>query len=182
MEECFTITIGVLQHRFGRKPLLEAAKELAPLNMPIPQNPPAQIWLTSTMQRVPKRHGKFGSMYRSAVRLWFACPKCWRRVGKLFYWVEPQTLVASEVACRKCHNLAYQSANSKKNRWWCEVARPARQLLREKWRLLARRKPDMARLLVIDAQLRAHRERVRSKGPSVATGKRRPYRDVSVLE
>ena len=45
--------------------------------------------LTSTTPR-------FGGL-----RYWFLCPRCGRRVGKLYH--------VERWACRRCHNLAYQS-------------------------------------------------------------------------
>lgn len=41
------------------------------------------------------------------LRYWFLCPRCGRRVGKLYY--------AHRWACRRCLNLAYQSQRLSKH-------------------------------------------------------------------
>lgn len=41
------------------------------------------------------------------LRYWFLCPRCGRRVGKLYH--------VERWACRRCHNLAYQSQHLSKH-------------------------------------------------------------------
>ncbi len=48
---------------------------------------------------------------RRAERLWFTCPHCSRRVGRLFFFP-----YHTKIACRKCHDLTYRSIQNRRRR------------------------------------------------------------------
>jgi hypothetical protein len=111
-------------------------------------------------------------------------------VAKLHYFALPNTSQLSDLLCRHCHNLTYLTTNCGGNRWFKEVARPLKRLLREReglpWQPGAR---DRDRLAGIDAQIRALKDklkpkskRARSPGSGLAMRERRPYRNISLVE
>ena len=181
VEECETISVHSLQRILGKNALIAAIRESRPLTISLSEGP-AEVWLTYDLHRLPGKREHWSSLEDKSARLWLLCPACWRKVVNLHYYTHPGSTWRSPLLCRGCHGLAYLSVNAGGNRWYREVARPLRRLVREKWKLLAHRNPDMARLLVLEKRLRALREQVRPKGPSAATGRKRGYRDLRLVE
>jgi hypothetical protein len=98
----------------------------------------------------------------------------------------------SELLCRNCHGLVYQSQNCGGNRWYRETARPLKRLLKEKSVLLASCPGPRveARLIEIDAEIRMLRHSVVRKTPRLnrefryapARRRRRKYRNLDLIE
>lgn len=135
--------------------------------------------------------GQNRSLEGGTARLWFICPRCRRKVAKLYYYhLAPGSAARSDLLCRRCHGLTYQSVNCGGNRWYREVARPMKRLLREKRRLLGRQhKPRAAaRLAQVESEIRILREKVKpqrrrgTQNYGLAVRERRPYRDLAWLD
>lgn len=192
VEECISISLADLRRLFGRKELLKAAEDARPVRFQIQGNA-FSIYLLAEPHRLPSGHGGMSS--REVTRLWLVCMGCRRRVRKLYTYEKiPGSNILLMEFCRECHGLVYQSQNCSGNRWWREIARPLKRLLRRRERLLAR-KPSanvLAQLEQVDQLIWIMRQRAapktRSKHPNadVEPGNslriKRRYRDVSLLE
>ncbi len=192
VEECEIVSVHAIQKAFGKKVLIAAIRDCRPLRLPVPGGH-FDVWLIEEPHRLPGRIERWASLEAGTSRLWLFCLGCRRRVAKLFYYhVAPSSSGRSDLLCRLCHGLTYQSVNCGGNRWYREVARPMKRLLWEKQRLLSKRDTRClsSRLAQIDEQIKALRRRV--KVPSkrepqdrlscLAVRKRRPYRNLALLE
>ena len=192
VEECFAIGIGAIQRRFGKEVLLQAIRQCEPIRIPVPYNPPFQVWLTYDTHPLVGKREKWSSLEGGTARIWFVCPGCRKQVAKLFYYVFPGSTLASDLLCRRCNNLTYQSVNCGGNRWWQEVVPPMKRLLREKERLLGKRYSPLVqtRLIQLDGQIRILRKQVKPKTQDrkrrlsyrPESRQRRRYRDLSLLD
>jgi hypothetical protein len=191
VEECLAIRLADLRRAFGRKELLKAAEDARPLRLVIQGNCFSVYLLAQTFW--PPRHNRVLSD-RQLKRLWLVCPACRRRVRTLYAHPklpEPNVFLAAQ--CRTCRGLVYQSQNCGKNRWWREIARPLKRLLRRRRQLLARKpSPKIAAQIDLISQsisllrLRAApKTRAGSRKTKTRAGPaariRRPYRDVSLI-
>lgn len=193
VEECETVTIHGVQKAFGKKALIAAILDCRPLRVPIPGGH-FDVWLIEEPHRLPGRSERWASLEAGTSRLWLFCLGCRRKVAKLFYYyLAPGSSARSGLLCRLCHGLTYQSVNCGGNRWYREVARPMKRLLREKQKLLAWRdiRRASARVAQIDDQIKALRRRVKipsKRGPQdplsrlAVRKRRRPYRNLTLLE
>jgi len=192
VEECETVSIGAVQRAFGKKALMLAIRRAEPLSLPV-FGGSFDVWFVDQPHRLPGTRGRLPSLESGSRRLWLVCPACRRKVAKLyFFYFAPDSLNVSDLLCRDCHGLAYQSQNCGGNRWYRETARPSKRLLREKLKLLGRPlSPRIAaRLIEIDAEIGILRQRVARKTPRsnlklhfrAAARQRRPYRNLALLE
>jgi hypothetical protein len=192
VEECETVSIGIVQRAFGKKALMLAARRAEPLSLPV-FGGSFDVWFVDQPHRLPGIRGRLPSLESGSRRLWLVCPGCRKKAAKLyFFYFAPDSLALSDLLCRDCHGLVYQCQNCGGNRWYKQTARPLKRLLREKRKLLARPlSPRIAaRLIEIDAEIRVLRQRVARKTPRpkqnfpyrTAARLRRPYRNLTLLE
>jgi hypothetical protein len=169
---------------------MEAIRQARPVRLSV-LGGSFDLWLIDQLHRLPG--GRWSSLETHNCRLWLQCPGCQRVVGKLYYfYFAPDSLALSDLRCRKCHGLVYQSQNCGGNRWYEEIARPLKRILQQKHKLLAKQStPRTAtRLARIEDEIRALREMAkpktgrRKRNPRFRSSdaQRRPYRDVALLE
>jgi len=192
VEECDAISVYAVQRAFGKKVLIAAIRQARPFRLPAPGGY-FDIWLVDEPHRLPGRRERWSSLEEGTARLWLLCSGCRRKVAKLFYYrLAPGSWARSDLLCRHCHGLTYQSANCGGNRWYREVARPMKRLLREKHKLLARRPgPRLAaRLAQIENEMRTLRQKVKPQPQRRAQNlcqrlvvrERRVYRNLALVD
>ncbi len=192
VEECEKVSIGAVQKLLGKKMLIAAIRRAEPLSLPVPGGC-FDLWFVDQPHQLPGIRGRLPSLESGSRRLWLLCPGCRRKAAKLyFFYLAPDSLALSDLLCRDCHCLVYQSQNCGDNRWYKESARPLKRLLREKLKLLARPlSPRIGvRLSEIDAEVRMLRQRVARKTPRrsqesryrPAARERRKYRNLALIE
>lgn len=192
VEECEAVSVYAVQRAFGKKALIAAIRQARPFRLPVPGGY-FDIWLVDEPHRMPGKQERWSSLEEGTVRLWLICPACRRKVAKLYcYHLAPGSLARSDLLCRQCHGLTYQSSNCGGNRWYREVARPMKRLLREKRKLLAGRNGPRiaARLALVENQILTLRQKLKSRtqrraqnmGYGPAVRERRPYRDLALLD
>ena len=187
VEECEKISIYAVQRAFGKKALLEAVRQARTFRVPV-FGGYFDLDLTYEAHRLPGRYEQWATLEDGTARLWLVCPSCLRKVQKLYYFHYPGTVERSPLLCRLCHGLVYQCSNCGGNRWYKQVARPFKALLKERDRLLARRDSSRvrARLLLIEAEIEALKKQVRPKTKRIRSdwwkSQRRPYRNIGLLE
>jgi hypothetical protein len=189
VEECECVWISALQHSFGKKHLINLIRQANPLDLPIPGGS-EKVWLTWERHRLPGPTKRMSSLEDGTARLWLVCPCCRRKAAKLYYKLfDVSRGNRSEVLCRSCHGLVYQSENCSGNQWFRNFARPMKRLLMRKANLMALApKPQRTgELQAIEAEINRIRDRCRpprgcpkrKRSPSID---RRPYRDVTLIE
>jgi hypothetical protein len=188
-EELEVVTIGAIRQCFGKKTLIDLIRRRAPLELPLPGGT-AQVYLTWDSHHMPGPIDRKSMLEDKTARVWMLCPGCRRRVAKLFYTLwDASRGSRSELLCRTCNGLTYQSMNSGGTKWYRAVVRPLKRLLKQKAKLMAMApRPQRTReLQAIDAEL----QRIRGvKGPGKkhrnpkhrSSSDRRPYRDVTLVE
>ena len=192
VEECEAVAVNVVQRVFGREALIAAMRQAEPFPLPV-LGGSFDVWFVDQPHQLPGAGDRFASLGGESRRLWFLCPGCRKRVAKLyFFYLAPDSLALSDLLCRDCHGLVYQSQNCGGNRWYRETARPLKRLLQEKRTLLARRLSLRieSRLIQIDAAIRKLRQQVMRRTPrpiqkpryKIAARQRRPYRHLALLE
>jgi hypothetical protein len=186
VEEAIPISLADLRRLFGRQELLKAAQDARPVKFQINGNV-FSICLLAEPHRVPNRNRQASD--KEATRLWICCFGCRRKVRKVYTYPRlPGSNTLLMAQCRSCHGLTYQSANCSSNKWWKEIARPLKRLLRRRELLLAK-KPTAkitAQLDLIDQSINLLRRRANPatsarRKKSASTGARRPYRDLSPI-
>jgi hypothetical protein len=190
IEECQEVAMGAIQKLFGKKTLLAAIRQNRPVLMPV-LGGVFELWLIDHPHRLPGRLRRQPPLAISNCRIWLQCPCCRRVVGKLyFYYLAPDSLALSDLLCRTCHGVVYLSQNCGDNRWYRETARPLKRLLREKRKLLARDPSprNATRLAEIDRQVSELTQKLQPKtqrqnkfSRRLRSGRRRPYRDLSLF-
>jgi hypothetical protein len=186
VEESEIILVYALQRAFGKKALLAAMREARPFRVPV-LGGYFDVWLTDEIHRLPGRQARWSSPEDGTCRLWLVCTGCRQTVAKLYYYFTDG--LRSDLLCRTCHRLTYLSVNSGGRRWYREVARPLKRLLAEKERLSDQRGDrHRDRLLEIEAQVRALKERLKPKTKPtrlplgrLGTSQKRPYRAIHLL-
>jgi hypothetical protein len=192
VEECEKVSIGAIQKLFGKKILIAAMHRAEPLSLPV-RGGRFDIWFVDQPHLLPGAGNRFAYLRGESRRLWFQCPGCRKKAAKLyFFYLAPDSLAMSDLLCRKCHGLAYQSQNCGGNRWYRETARPLKRLLKDRRALLARNLGPRisSRLIEIEAEIRALRQRVVRKTPrpkrefryAPARRRRRKYRNLDLIE
>ena len=158
VEECFIISIGAIQRRFGKQELLRAIRDCEPIEIPISYNPPFRVSLTYGTHPLVKRPGKWSTLGDGTARIYFSCPGCGHPASKLYYFMLPGSTYVSDLLCRRCHHLSYLSVNCAGNRFYQRVVKPYRQLQRIKEHLQSRSLPRSQRgvLEANKASLEAH--------------------------
>jgi len=178
VEECDAFAIGVLRACLGVEALRQAIRDCQPLVVPLSYRLPATLWVADAPNRVPHRRVQ-------TVRFWLICPGCRKAKGKLLLLPNSVQLAPKEPQCRNCLGLTYQSVNCGKNRWWREIARPLKRLLRQRDRIGGGRLGPTAQgqLAVIDAEIARLRSRVGSiyRAPPTRERQKRRYRDLSLI-
>jgi len=186
VEECISLSLADLRRLFGRKELLKAAEDARPVHVRIHGNA-FSIYLLQEPHRLPSRHGRV--FYREITRLWIVCMCCRRRVRKLYTYEKiPGSNILYMALCRSCHGLVYQSQNCGGNRWWREIARPLKKMIRRRERLLERKQSGevMAQLEQVNQLIWIMRQRAKPKSspgreiPQSAGAKRR-YRNLGLI-
>jgi hypothetical protein len=189
VEECEVVTIGAVRQRFGKKALIDLIRRGAPLELPLPGGP-AQVYLTWDSHNMPGPIARKSMLENRSARLWLLCPGCRRRVAKLLYMLwDAARGSRSELLCRLCNGLTYQSSNCGSNKWYRTIARPMKHLLHQKERLLSLNpSPQRDRMLqVVEINLDLVRGRSgpgnnRPKRKHPSSSDRRPSRDVTLIE
>jgi hypothetical protein len=186
VEECEVVSVSAVQRACGKRPLIAAIRQARPFQIQIPGGY-FDLWLVDEPHRLPGSYERWSSREAGNARLWMICPGpgCHRNVRKLYYfYLDPSTLLRSDLLCRECHGLVYQSTNCGSNRWYQRIARPMKRLLSEKGRLLEKSQSSriVARLARIETEMQALR-RMLNRRPRSERGSslRRPYRDLSLL-
>ncbi len=191
VEECEAVSVYAVQRAFGKKVLIAAIRQARPFRLPVPGGY-SDVWLVYEIHRLPGKAERWSSLEDGTARLWLQCPGCLRRVGKLYYFHLPGSLDRSRLLCRGCHRLTYQSVNCGGNRWYREVARPLKRLLRAKHKLTAMQQTPRiaARLARVQSEIEGLRQKLKPKTHQSrrqlscmpAFWQRRPYRDLALLE
>lgn len=182
VEECHVVSIYELQKNLGKKLLIRAIRKGRPLRFRF-RGLPFEVWLTDEPHRLPGKRAHWSSLEEGTARLWLVCSDCRRKVAKLFWYeLYPGLNAPSELLCRTCHGLSYQSRNTGANRWYREVVRPLKALLRKRSRLRGTSPKACARLAAIDQEiallLKLHFTKRRHPSRVVQGRIRRPYRDI----
>jgi hypothetical protein len=188
-EEFEIVLIGAIRRHFGKKALIDLIRRAKPLELPLPGGP-AQVYLTWDSHHLPGPIARKSMLEDRTARLWLVCPGCRRRVAKLFFMLwDASRGSRSELLCRSCNGLTYQSSNCGSNLWFRAIARPLKRLLQQKAKLLSL-KPSPKRNLLLQA-IERNLEYIRSRsGPGNRHRKRkhgslsdrRPSRDVTLIE
>ncbi len=192
VEECEIVSVYGVQKAFGKRALIAAIRDCRPFRLPI-LGGYYDVWLIEEPYRLSSRRERSASLEAGTSRLWLFCLGCRRNVAKLFYYYFGSSSSArSDLLCRQCHHLTYLSVNSGGNRWYRDLARPMKRLLREKRKLLAKqgRSRVLTRLAQVDREIDTLRRQVRSPSKRKtrnlrrrpADRKRRPYRNLALLE
>lgn len=191
VEECEIVSVYAVQAAFGKRPLIDAIRQARPFRLPV-SGGHFDVWLVDESHRLPGACAQWSSLEQGTARLWFVCPACLRKTSKLYYFQVPGSLGRSDLLCRLCHGLTYLVSNSGANRWYKEIARPMKRLLRVRDKLMARRQEPgvAARLIRIEDQIRELRRKAKPKTPpqrvkslyKLSLQRRRPYRNLALLE
>ncbi|SRR6266545_800073 len=129
VEECISISVSDIKYRLGRKALLVAVRDARPVRFQV-AGASHEVYLCYESHRLPGRFSDWSEIDEGNVRLWLVCLGCRRRVRKLYcYPVSNGARQMSDVRCRPCHGLVYQSQNCGGNRWWRDTAKPLKRLL-----------------------------------------------------
>ncbi|NWG14070.1 MAG: hypothetical protein HXY20_11105 [Acidobacteria bacterium] len=176
-----------LRRIFGRKELLKAADDARPVRLDIQGNC-FFVYLLAEPFWPPWPSRALSD--RQLTRLWMVCMGCRRRVRTL-YAISPlsESNALLNAQCRTCRALVYQSQNCGKNRWWRQIARPLKRLLRQRRQLLARKpSPKIAEQIdLLDQSVTRLRLRAAPKTRKNPTKSesvrhvRRRYRDVTLI-
>jgi hypothetical protein len=190
VEECEEVAIRAVQHSFGRETLLAAIRQARPIRLPV-LGGEFDLWLIDGPHHLPGSRKGVASLGGENCRIWLICPGCRKKVAKLYYhFFSRDSLTHSDLLCRGCHGLVYQSQNCGNNRWYRETARPLKRLLQEKRKLLARDPSpcNATRLAEIDRQVSELTQKLQPKtqrqnkfSRGLRSGRRRPYRDSSLF-
>ena len=191
VEECEEVTTSAVQRAFGKKTLLAAIRRACPIRLPV-LGGEFDLWLIDGPHHLPRGRKRLASLGSENCRLWLICPGCKRRVAKLYYYFfSRDSLTCSDLLCRGCHGLVYQSQNCGDNRWYRDTARPLKRLLQEKCKLLAKHQTShvAARLAYIESDIHTLCQKVQRKTRGrnqklerrSAFGRRRSYRDVALI-
>jgi hypothetical protein len=188
-EECESVSVYALRRFLGKKAILSSIRAAKPLRLDV-SGGFFEVWFTFDAHHMPGKNARYASLEDGTVRLWLVCPGCRRPVAKLFYFcVNPGFHGLSELLCRKCHGLTYQSVNCGGNAWYKEQIRPLKRLLRERerisnWAETARKERLLAQIEEKIVAFRSECDQRRS--PNCVSLKRRsqelrrrPYRDLS---
>lgn len=192
VEEAEEVCIRGVQRALGKKTLIASIRQAQPVRLPI-LGGHFDIWLVNENHRLPGREQRWSSLEAGTCRLWLLCPGCRRPCAKLyFYRLGPDTFTTSELLCRRCHELVYQSAICGGNKWYREIVRPLKWLLKEKRKLLARKQTARAaaRLTQIESAICTLRQKVQPKTQRrrerllsrVGLRQRRFYRNLALIE
>jgi hypothetical protein len=192
VEECTAISIRDVRRAFGKKLMIAAIRQARPLRLAV-LGGNFDIWPTDEPHRLPCRPERWSSLEHGNCRLWLICTGCKRKVGKLYYYYRaPNSMALSELVCRPCHGLVYQAQNCGGNKWYRQVARPLKRLLRKRAELLA--KPHTPRIEAHFAQIESAISILRGKlqpktqrrreglSSSIRSSQRRPYRNLALLD
>jgi hypothetical protein len=188
-EELEVVTIGAIRVHFGKKVLIELIRRRAPLELPLPGGPEI-VYFTWDSHNLPGTITRKSILEDRTARLWLLCPSCKRRVAKLFYMLwDASRGSRSELLCRSCMGLTYQSVNCGGNKWYRTIARPLKRLLQQKTKLLSlKTSPQRDRMLqVVEINLdmvcgRSGPRNDRRKRKHSSSSDRRPYRDIALIE
>ena len=192
VEECEAVSIHAVQAKWRKKALIMAIRQAHPLRLPLPGGD-VDVWLIEESHRLPGPCERWSSLEAGNARLWLVCPGCRKKVAKLHYfYFALDSMHHSDLLCRCCHGLVYQSQNCSDNRWYKEVARPMKRLLHEKRKLLPKQRTARiaTRLARIEDEIHTLRQKVRPRRQRrnrnfrsrLSSRQRRPYRNLASLE
>jgi hypothetical protein len=191
VEECEVVSVYAIRRFLGKKAILSSIKAAKPLRFDV-SGGSFDLWFTYEAHRLPRKCSGYASLESGTVRLWLICPGCKKPAAKLFYFcLNRAALSVSELLCRHCHGLTYQSVNCGHNSWYKEQVRPLKRLLRarerisnwagtvRKGRLLAQIDPKIAAFRSeFDQRALQNRIRLRRRSEEL---RRRPYKDLSLF-
>ncbi len=177
VEECECISMADIRSRFNRKELLGLAEGERTLRTRV------GAWHYE-IRLCTERHQQTYSYGRrsNVVRIWILC-SCGRRARKLY--IDPQSLSFPGIlACRTCQRLRYLVQNSGKTKWFRNIVKPFRKLIRRQERLFTRNRSQRVRdeLEFIQGQIEVLMQRAQPKCRNACgRGFRRRYRDARLL-
>ena len=198
VEECETIRIEAVQRAFVKRALMDAVRQARPFPLPA-HGGDFDVWIVDAHHRLPGRIERWSSREEGTARLYFWCLGCGdtpgHKVRNLYYFfLGPGSSGRSDLLCRKCHGLTYQSVNCGKSRWWRQIGKPLKRLQRHRddlnfklqRHILAFKESNPhieAQIRVIDRQIAALRQSIEPRGRVTpqANRARRPYRDLSFI-
>lgn len=190
VEETPSISIKELQRIQGREKLLAAVRNAHPVQSWINATC-YSTYLTYDIHFLPGKQSRWSEIETGDVRLYLSCPRCRRRVRKLYCVPGYQTSGnLSDIACRRCHGLRYKSQHSGSRQWWKNIVVPIKRLLRRQEKILSRNPTSrrLAELEGINQSILVLRNRRRSslrhKGSTADLLKvpgRRSYKDIDFL-
>jgi hypothetical protein len=192
VEECEAISIRDARQILGKEALISAIRQARPLRLPV-LGGHFYVWPVDEPHRLPGKPERWSSLEVGNCRIWLVCTGCRRKVAKLYYYyLAPDSTDRSDLLCRRCHGLIYQAQNCGGNKWYREIARPLKWLLREKRKLLAKQPTPRiaAPLAQIDSAIHILRQRLQPKtqrgreglSSGMRSRQRRPYRNLNLLE
>jgi hypothetical protein len=189
VEECEAVSVYALRRFLGKRAILSSIRAAKPLRLDVAGGF-FDVWFTYEAHQMPGKNARYASLEDGTVRVWLVCPGCRKPAAKLFYFcISPGFPGLSELLCRHCHALRYQSTNCGGNIWYRQTVRPLKRLLHSKERILrrnasARRDRLLAQIEQKIAVFRSECDQRRS--PNCVSLKRRsqelrrrPYRDLS---
>jgi hypothetical protein len=184
-EECSAFSMADLRKIYKRKELLRLADEYQPAKFRL-EGQRFSLYVIGEILPLPKRSRR---TQNDTIRIWLMCPACFRRIRKVYTFpLAPGSPILAELKCYHCHQLTYKSKNSSGNLWWANFAMPLKRLLRHRQRLLSGRSlRSIAKLEKIDQSIWLLRERAAtrkrsSRGISHNARRKRPYRDLSLIQ
>lgn len=190
-QECEVVSVYALQRFLGKRAILTSIRAAKPLRLDV-SGGFFELWFTYEAHHMPGKNARYASLEDGTVRLWLICAGCKRPVAKLFYfYLNRRFFDLSELLCRHCHRLTYQSANCGKNTWYKEKVRPLKRLLRTRdrisnWAGTARRDRLLAQIerkisaFRSEFDQRALQNRICLRRRSEEL-RRRPYKDLSLF-
>jgi hypothetical protein len=189
VEECFSVTVGDLQKKLGRKSILEAVRDAKPVQFQV-NGKWHSVFLFAETHRLPGRLVRWSDPDRGDARLSLICLGCGKPKRKLYCLPDSEKGHSlSDIRCRECHDLVYQSQNCGGNLWWRKAAMPLKRLCGQRRRLLSGPKSakSLSRLDEIDQNIWLFRRRAAAKSGSrqaisQADRQKRPYRCISLIQ
>jgi hypothetical protein len=176
VEECQSIHIGDVKNRLRQRDLHYFAERLKPIHI----RQGEQVFEVCLCLEPMQLAWKSGTT-SEAFRFWFLC-QCGRRVRRLFF--NPRSLDAQPgLACQKCHGLDYLSQRSGNRRWYREIVKPLRRLIRREAKLSNLRPTQKHRceLHFVQDQTLILIGRARRSQASTSKGRKRRYKDIDLV-
>lgn len=177
VEEWESVSMADIMNRFNRRELLDLAERGRAIRILHGRHLYEIMISAEHYQQKRSRSG-----WSDISRIWFLC-SCGRRARRLYFDPRPSNMTPI-FACRVCHRLRYLSQNSGKTRWFHEIVKPLRRLIRRHDKLLLRKRTQQVReeLQFLERQIFILTQRAKPKGRSQRFSRvRRPYRNMRLV-